>query len=43
MDTNEKCQMCKGTMKQIGTKIVSDSEYIILQCEKCHHQIARRV
>jgi len=43
MDTEERCQLCKGIMKNVSTRIISGSEYIILKCTKCHHQIARRI
>jgi len=43
MDTEERCQVCGGIMEKISTQMVSDSEYCIFKCEKCHHQIARRV
>jgi hypothetical protein len=42
MGTNGTCDVCGGAMLKKGTVIVN-SEFILLQCEKCHHQIARRV
>ncbi|MFH1850269.1 MAG: hypothetical protein ABH879_08895 [archaeon] len=35
------CSICSGRMQQIGKRKLGDSEYFILKCVRCRHQIAR--
>lgn len=36
------CEMCDSELVKIDTKIISDTKYNILKCEKCNRQVARR-
>jgi len=35
------CNLCKGKMIRKGIKIVGDTKYNLLECEKCKHIVAR--
>jgi len=35
------CKKCKVEMKLLEEKIIADTKYRILKCEKCKHQVAR--
>jgi len=35
------CEKCKVEMKLLEEKIIADTKYEILRCEKCKHQVAR--
>ncbi len=36
-----KCSLCKGKYKLMETKDVKGTEYTIVKCEKCGHQVAK--
>ena len=39
----EICGMCGGKYIEIQNKVVGDTMYKILKCEKCGHLVARTV
>ena len=39
-----KCNLCKkGELEFLGKKVVADTKNNMLKCNKCHHEMARRV
>lgn len=36
-----KCEICGGKLIKVREKIIGDTTYFILKCEKCHHEVAR--
>jgi len=43
MTGKNKCEICGGKLVKIRDEIISDTRYIILKCEKCHHEVARSI
>ncbi|MFH2027886.1 MAG: hypothetical protein ABIJ08_01995 [Nanoarchaeota archaeon] len=38
------CDLCKkGNLKFLGKKVVANTDYDIVKCDQCGHEIAKRV
>lgn len=35
------CELCSSNLDEISRRKVHDTEYIILECDKCKHVVAR--
>ena len=37
------CKKCKQEMKVLRQETVAETDYTILKCDKCKHQVARPI